>query len=160
MLGWRMPLNAAVGSLCGSDGYFSTWAFTLVARPSDLARIRFYGPLEVGDRFDAVWAGLPAAYKRWSDEWLAPTHWLRGWYKACPGRPLDDETRKRKRVSIYLEHTLALRLTALGFQTMDVSEAVGARLATRLRFLRGLDKLNVNRLKLAHRLPQMLRWRA
>lgn len=160
LLGWHMPLAAALHGVSGARGYVSTWAFTLAARREDLARVRFYGPHEVDSCFDATWAGLPAPYKDWVNRWLAPTHWLRGWYKACPGRPLDDATRRRKRLSIYLEHTLALRLAPLGFEPMDAGRCVGAGQAALLRCLRGLDRINVNRLKLAHRLPHLLPWRA
>jgi hypothetical protein len=155
--GLRMPLNPAIASVSGPRGYLSTWAFTLTAARPVLQRVRFYGAADVRSSFGPTWTELPAPYREWVDRWLAPEHWLRGWYQACPGRPLDEATRQRKRLSIYLEHTLLPRLGELGFEPADVGQAQGGFAQWNLRLLRLIDRLHVNRLKLAHRLPQLLR---
>jgi hypothetical protein len=153
LVGLRMPLNDGIAAVTGPHGYVSTWAFALCAPRATLEAVRFYGPDEVLARFDAT--TLPPAYRDALQRWLEPTGLFSGWYKALPGVALDDRTRQRKQLTIYLEHTLATRLAALGFETLDLGEVLPPALALWRHWLRRLDRLHVNRLKLQRRIPAL-----
>ena len=155
--GLVMPVSPAMALVTGMPGYVSTWAFALQAPAGVLGEVRFYGAHEVMGRFEIEDGALPGPYLAWMREWLEPRHWLRGWYKACPGRQLDAATRRRKELAIYLEHRLPRRLAALGFEMVDLGELLSGPRAAWLALLRRADRLNVNRLKLRHRLPHALR---
>ncbi len=158
LAGLRMPLNDAIRTLTGEQGYVSTWAFALSGTAAALGAVRFYEGDEVVARFaSTLQPDLPPAYRAWQRSWLAPVDFFRGWYKACPGTELDDATRRRKELAIYLEHRLPRRVAALGFEMVDLGILLSPSQALTLRALRRLDRLHVNRLKLAHRLPQLLR---
>ncbi|MCC7461853.1 MAG: hypothetical protein IT480_05240 [Gammaproteobacteria bacterium] len=154
MVGLVMPVSPAIALVSGARGYVSTWAFALQAPLGTLQKVRFYDDQEVMRRFDLDGAGLPPHYLGWMRSWLAPRDWLRGWYKACPGIALDETTRRRKELSIYLEHRLPGRLAALGFEMVDLGDVLRGSRAFQLSLLRRADRLHVNRLKLRHRLPQ------
>jgi hypothetical protein len=151
LVGLQMPLNDGIAAVTGLRGYVSTWAFALCAPRATLAAVRFYGADDVLARFDVT--KLPAAYREFLQRWLAPTGFFSGWYKAQPGALLDASTRRRKELAIYLEHMLPSRLAALGFETIDVGDVLPPALKIWRRWLRQLDRLHVNRLKLQHRLP-------
>lgn len=155
--GLVMPVSPAMALVTGMRGYVSTWAFALQAPAEVLGRLRLYDPHEVVQRFALDGAALPSAYVAWMRDWLAPSHWLRGWYKACPGQRMDAVTQRRKELAIYLEHRLPRRLAALGFEMVDLGDLLSGPRAAWLALLRRGDRLHVNRLKLRHRLPHALR---
>lgn len=157
MVGLVMRVPPSIALVSGEGGYVSTWSFALQAPAGLLERTRFYDDHEVTGRFDLDGAGVPPEYRDWMHNWLAPRHWLRGWYKASPGLPLDETTRRRKELAIYLEHRLPGRLAALGFEMVDLGELLSGPRAVQLSLLRGADRLHVNGLKLRHRLPHA--WR-
>jgi len=104
--------------------YISTWAFAVCAPRAELRQLRFFDDGSTQENFAAaVWPSLPASYRASVDLWLEPVHYLKGWYQAIPGRPLDEATRQRKRYSIYLEHTLALRAERAGLALVDIGAA-------------------------------------
>lgn len=163
LVGLNMPIHPAMCAVTGPYGYISTWAFALHARPSQLRSVRFYAETEVMSRFQRlIQPTLPETYRLWLASWLEPKHLLRGWYKAMPGVPLDQTTRLRKELTIYLEHGLVARLAALGFNALDVAELLSGPGATELAVLRRLDRAHVNWLKLRLRAPALLgnRWRS
>ncbi len=133
--------------------YVSTWAFAVCASRAAIQNLRFF-EAEITEAAFAgtVWPGLPAGYRASIDSWLEPLHYLKGWYQAIPGRPLDAATRWRKRHSIYLEHTLALRAERAGIALLDIGATVSSP-ANRVRWatLRLADRLFVNGKKLQHR---------
>jgi hypothetical protein len=156
--GLRMPINDGIRALTGEQGYVSTWAFALSGTAGALRGVRFYEDNEVSARFaSTLLPDLPPAYLAWQHSWLAPKGLFSGWHKACPGISLDKATRHRKQLAIYLEHRLPQRLAALGFEMVDLGSLLSPVQALCLRALRLLDRLHVNRLKLAHRLPLLLR---
>lgn len=158
LVGLKMPLHTAIRAVSGPNSYVSTWAFALLARPSQLRAVRFYAATEVLSRFAAtVQPALPEDYRRWVATWLEPRHFMSGWYKAVPGLPLEPTTRLRKELTIYLEHSLIPRLEASGFEALDIGDLLPSRRAVALAILRRLDKLNVNLLKLRLRVPALLR---
>jgi hypothetical protein len=145
---------AAVKSVAGVSGYVPTYAFGLCGRVEDLRRVSFFGTPDLAPEFlRHTWPALPAAYVQHVQGWLEPSHLLKGWYKAVPGRPLDAATRQRKQQTIYLEHSLPARLARLGFELVDLVSL--AAWPGRLQFeaLKLLDRAHVNRLKLRKRLP-------
>jgi hypothetical protein len=144
----------AVKSVAGPLGYVPTYAFALVGRIDDLRRVSFYADAELASTFQRhTWPHLPSAYVAHVQAWLEPQHLLKGWYKALPGRPLAPATRERKRLTVYLEHSLPARLAPLGFGLLDVAAMPGWPGRMSFRALKLLDRAHVNRLKLAARLP-------
>jgi len=158
--GLAMPADPALRQVTQSDLYLSTWAFALRARPSILRGIRLFDEHETLASFAAeVLPSLTPQYLTWMRQWLEPVHSLKGWYKAIPGVPLDDVTRERKRVAIYLEHRLIARMAQQGFVAIDVGSLLRPQQAAVLRHLRLADRARVNWLKLRLRLPAMVRAR-
>ncbi len=141
--------------------YVSTWAFAVCAPRAALQNLRFFEAEITREAFaSAVWPGLPAGYRASIDSWLEPLHYLKGWYQAIPGRVLDAATRWRKRHSIYLEHTLALRTERAGIALLDIgatesSPAARAGWAT----WKLADRLYVNGKKLQYRVRARLEQR-
>ena len=157
LVGLTMKAQGAILAASGGLGYASTYAFALVGTLEQLRRVRFYGPAEVASRFAGeVLPGLPAAYVATVRAWLEPTNLLSGWHNAIPGRDLSPETRLRKQLAIHLEHTMPARLRELGFAFIDLGSVLGPGQRLRLRLLRQLDRLYINRLKLHVRLPHLL----
>jgi hypothetical protein len=157
-VGLRMPINDGIRTLTGEQGYVSTWAFALIGTAAALGAVRFYEGNEVYTRFaSTVLPELPPAYLAWQRGWLAPKGFFSGWHKAYPGIALSTATRQRKELAIYLEHRLPRRLASLGFEMVDLGTLLSPAQALCLRALRLLDRLHVNRLKLAYGLPLLLR---
>ncbi|QGZ60702.1 hypothetical protein [Paraburkholderia acidisoli] len=157
-IGLRMPISSGIEQVSGKDGYLSTWLFALRASLRTLSKVRFYEEPENFENFSkSVLPGLPARYLADVDSWLRPTHWLKGWYQAIPGRELDRDTRNRKLMSIYLEHRLPARLRQLDFIVADISVSASEAQKARLSKLRVADRLNTNFIKLRLRAPHFLK---
>ena len=58
---------------------------------------------------DTLNTKLSSTHIQYVDLWLNPRSILKGWYKSLPKYPLDTKTLRRKKFTIYLEHSLALR---------------------------------------------------
>lgn len=157
-IGLRMPISSGIEQISGKDGYLSTWFFALRASMRTLGKVRFYEEPETFENFSkSVLPRLPALYMADVDSWLKPTHWLKGWYQAIPGRELDRDTRNRKLMSIYLEHRLPARLRELDFVVADISGFASAGQKNLLSRLRVADRLNTNVIKLRLRAPYFLK---
>jgi hypothetical protein len=146
------PLKTAVAVL----GYYvPTFAFSLAGPLRQVAPVSLYDRTAVGAEPLALKLGSAGAdYGRMVDRWLSPTSLLRGWYQALPGRPIDDATRYRKSLAIYLEHALPSFVAAQGV-VVDGQPAGRERLL--VDGLMWMDKAFVNLLKLRHRLPAVCR---
>jgi len=133
--------------------YLSTWAFAVCAPRGALQRLRFFDDHATQEHFAAiVWPGLPASYRESIDAWLDPVHYLKGWHQAIPGRRLDEATRQRKRLSIYLENTLALRAERAGIAMLDIEDTAASALARGVwTCLKLADRIYCNLRKLRHR---------
>lgn len=148
------PRNAAVVSL---GFYIPTFAFSLSGGAADLDRVSLYDRGAVG--VDGLAARLRAAgetYARAIDEWLSPVRMLRGWYQAVPNRPLDAATIYRKKLAIYLEHSMPAWLRSQG---VELARPQGSR-TTVADLLMSMDRLYVNALKVRFRVAQRLLARA
>ena len=155
-MGLRMPLDDPTRLVTGEQAYISTWAFALSGPRSAFEGLRFYEADEVLTPFDAsFFSKLPLAYLEALRTWLEPTNLLRGWYKAIPGRPLSDSEKMRKMLSIYIEHTLPKRLLRHGFRTKDVTVQLRGWRSKPLQWLRLLDRVYVNYLKVRYRLSAL-----
>lgn len=139
--------------------YVSTWAFAVCAPREALCNLRFFDEGVTQERFAAaVWPALPASYRGSVDAWLEPVHYLKGWYQAIPGRPLDHVTRQRKRFTVYLEHTLAWRTKRVGIAMVDIGDlASGAGGRAAWAVYRLADRIYGNVKKLQRRLRTSLR---
>jgi len=138
--------------------YVSTWAFAVCATRAELQQLRFFDDGITQDNFGAtVWPSLPAAYRTSIDAWLEPVHYLKGWYQAVPGRPLDHATRQRKRYTIYLEHTLAVRAELAGLALVDIDAAASTGAKGTWAALKLSDRIYGNLKKLLHRVRASLR---
>ncbi len=157
LVGLTMGASGAILAATGGLGYVSTYAFALFGRVEQLRQVRFYQPDEVAHRFAReVLPRLPADYVASVRGWLEPLHPLMGWHNAIPGRPLEPATRLRKQLAIHLEHTMPQRLHRLGFSFVDLGSLLTPTQRLRLRLMRLVDRLYINRLKLRVRLPQLL----
>ena len=158
MVGMKMVANSAVQDLTGLDAYISTWAFKLSGPLSCVEQVQFFDPMLSSENFhEELYSCLPKNYLIHIEDWLAPKKFLRGWYKAVPGKALPVDTRRRKEMTIYLEHTLSARLMRLGFQQLDASQMGDSLSPTRMRVLKVIDKMFVNVLKLRTRLVYIFR---
>ena len=135
--------------------YLPTFALHLAGKAEDVARLRFYDPSALGTRaLAARYASAGHDYDRMVTEWLSPTSPFRGWYKATPGQPLDEVTAYRKRVAIYLEHSLPGWMERQG---VNVSmEPLIPRLAQIGGYMLA-DRVFVNLLKIRFRVGRYLR---
>ncbi len=157
LVGLAMGASGAILAATGGLGYASTYAFALLGQVEQLRQVRFYEPNEVVHRFaQELLPNLPADYVASVRGWLEPQHPLMGWHNAIPGCPLDPATRLRKQLAIHLEHTMPQRLRRLGFAFVDLGALLPPTQRLRLRLLRLVDRLYINRLKLRVRLPQLL----
>ncbi len=136
-------------SIAPPSGYVSTWLFMLEGTHEQLSTIKFYDPLLVMSNFITdKYHDLPLLYKQSVDDWLQPSHFLRGWYQAVPGRDLPTSVLERKRFSIYLEHSLPNRVMTAGFDVFDLSQRVDFFNRILLKFFRFIDRCYVNLIKL------------
>ncbi|TMO22077.1 hypothetical protein [Pseudoalteromonas sp. S4741] len=55
---------------------------------------------------EKLYVGEERLFDEHINNWLYPTGLLKGWYKASPNKPLPLQTYKRKRLAIFLEHSL------------------------------------------------------
>jgi len=157
LVGLTMKAQGAILAASGGLGYASTYAFALVGTLAQLRKVRFYEPREVAARFvHEVLPHLPRAYVESVGQWLEPANLLSGWHNAIPGHALSAETRLRKQLAIHLEHTMPARLQDLGFAFIDLGTLLPTAQRWRLRLLRQVDRLYINRLKLGVRLPHLL----
>lgn len=147
-------VSASLDPGTGDPGhYVSTWAFAVIATRESLQRLRFFDDGATRAAFAAtVWSTLPEDYRNSIDTWLEPVHYLKGWYQALPGRPLDADTRERKRFSIYLEHTLAQRAARAGIGLVDIGDT-GTNVLARFAWNAGrlADRIYCNLDKLQRR---------
>lgn len=149
--GTKHALASGLAGFGDSGEYISTWFFGLIAPPAMLHRLNFVGVDQRGFR-ETVWPALPSAYREAIDEWLKPTSFFRGWYKAIPGKPLAQATLWRKRFAIYLEHDFARKAEEAGLVLRDPADDLPAFSRAKVRCLRFCDRLFVNILKLRIRL--------
>ena len=105
----NIPSNCADNCVI-PERYLSTWLFMMTGRGIDFANFKFYNneTLEFFQK-DLLNTKLSSDYIQYVYLWLNPKSIFKGWYKSLPKYPLDMETLRRKKFTIYLEHTLALR---------------------------------------------------
>jgi hypothetical protein len=152
-VGLRWEAHGAIRDIAKRGYYIATFLFGLTATVGELRRCRFYDPTIVGQKpFAHFRTSLSKGYNELIDEWLSPTRFFGGWYKASPFRQTDSSVLYRKQLAIYFEHTLPVRLAAAGFSL--VSTNVNGPFFIRLQFVALLivDRIYVNLLKLWHRL--------
>jgi hypothetical protein len=140
-------------SIVQSSSCIPSWLFMLEGSYLELSHLYFYDRnLNLNNFSQTYYSSLPSPYRLAIDDWLEPSHFLRGWYQAAPGRKLPQKTIDRKRYTIYLEHTLPGRLQASGFQIVCLSQRLGPAKKTMLSMLRLMDRFYVNLIKLRFRL--------
>ncbi len=140
------------------SGYISTWLFMLEGTYDQLSEVRFYDAEVIMENFiDKKFSKLPISYRQSVDEWLQHTNFFRGWYQSVPGHKLQASTLDRKRFTIYLEHSLPVRLRQSGFVMYDISRGGGALNNALLILLRFTDRCYVNFIKLRFRLCALIR---
>ena len=153
LTGLFMPANPDIKLIVKAPRYLSTWLFMVEGTINELQNLRFYGSnVNIESFTKDIYLNLPDIYRQSVDSWLQPTHWLKGWYQAVPGRPLPSSTLNRKRFAIYLEHTLPVRAMQSGFDVSCLSQRLGLISRVLLTLLRLLDRAYVNLLKLYYRL--------
>ncbi len=136
--------------------YVTTWLFMLEGSHEQLSRVYFYDPgLTLKNFIEKKYTELPFLYRQSVDEWLQPTHLLRGWYQAVPGRKLPPSTLNRKRFAIYLEHSLPSRMVQVGFEMCDLSQRIHPFKQKLLFVFRLIDRCYVNWIKLRFRLRML-----
>lgn len=158
-VGLRMPVSPEINSIAAGSHYISTWAFSLVGPLSEIKKISFYEPCQTSESFESECMPLlPNDYICFLKGWLQPRNILRGWYKSTPGFPLNHAVFCRKSLTIYLEHTLPMKLAGFGFKVCDISNEVSILSAVFFIFLRAIDRIYVNYLKLKRRIPLMIKF--
>lgn len=153
LTGLVMNLSPEITTVVKASGYVSSWLFMLEGTIEQLQKVRFYNSEIRSNNFiQDYYQKFPDIYRRPIDAWLQPSHLLRGWYQALPGRPLPQSTLDRKRFAIYLEHSLPSQVGRSGFEMSCLSQRLSLFSRTLLRILRLMDRCYVNLLKLRRRL--------
>lgn len=133
--------------------YITTWAFSIQADIKILKCIKFYDNHETFSDFDSkILPGLADTYVNEVTSWLQPRGFLNGWYKAIPGIPLHELTLRRKRLAIYLEHMLIVRLASTGVHTIDIFNLISSCQYLTLKILKFIDRIYLNFSKINFRL--------
>jgi hypothetical protein len=146
--------NEAISApISNSSDYVTSWLFMLEGTSEELSSIKFFDPQMTMENFiEFQYINLPILYRKSIDDWLMPTHFLRGWYQAVPGRELPKRELDRKRFAIYLEHSLPSRVMKSGFKMCDLSERLGPLDRKFLSLLLFMDRCYVNLIKLRFRM--------
>ena len=155
--GFQMPTSKATQLIAGDIDYLTTWGFVLIGPLDIMNRVRFYEREEVLQSFgSAILPNLPVEYRREVHDWIQPRNIFHGWYKSIPWVTLPEATSLRKKLTIYLEHTMPLRLSKLGFVAFDVGHFVSPVRRILLNVLRFIDRLYTNIRKWRYRLSSLL----
>jgi len=150
--GLGMPLSNELQTLTGLQSYFSSWLFMIEGSLEQLERVRFYPQGLQLDLFAAkIEPRLPSPYRHAIEDWLHPKSLTGGWYKASFRNKLPPNVIQRKRFTIYLELMLPQYLQSQGLACICISERINKTSQLFLKWLRLLDRVHVNLLKLSLR---------
>ena len=152
--GLAYSVNSDIKCIVQVDSYISSWLFMLEGTHLELSKLILYDKgLELSNFSLNYYSSLPLPYRQSVDEWLQPSRFMRGWYQAAPGHKLPQSSIDRKRFTIYLEHTLPLRVQESGFQVVCLSQRLAIPAQKKLlSLLRFMDRCYVNLIKLRYRL--------
>jgi len=109
--------------------YLSSWIFYI---PNRDCVIRFRRCLEMAIK-DAKLANFSSEYVAYVEDWLRPKNRMYGWHINSH----EKEVMERKRLSIYIEHALNVRLINEGFELVSL----GYNQKRLYRTLRLMDRL-------------------
>lgn len=151
--GITSPLPESFRTHYGSHSYISTWLFAIKADISALKDFKFYNESEKFSNFETHTSSkLPKSYFQAILKWIEPNHWLKGWYKATPGIPLPPTEKRRKIMSIYLEHQLPIKLNKFNIKTVDIRLHLSAWLKLLTLILINIDRIYINAIKIKYRI--------
>lgn len=151
VVGLRWEARSPISDVAHLGWYFATNLFCMIGPVSKLDSFSFYDRRQVAKFRDAEFSSLPDAYSRTVIDWLSSTSLLGGWYKANPFAAISPSELVRKRITIYLEHSLPGRFTTAGFASISANRDNGSTFRWLFKFLIVIDRCYVNMLKLGYR---------
>lgn len=131
--------------------YFATNIFAVTASVSVLQSIAFFDRSEVARFHELGFGDLPPEYNGAIEKWLVPKSLFDGWYKADPFSRLPSSEIVRKRIAIYLEHSLPERLVGSGFEFKFPNRSDVASVRRLFQLVIFMDRIFVNLLKINKR---------
>jgi hypothetical protein len=132
--------------------YFATNIFAVTASVRVLQSVAFFDRSEVARFHEGGFCKLPPEYNGAVERWLAPRSLFGGWYKADPFSRLPSSEMVRKRIAIYLEHSLPERLVGSGFKFEFPNREGVASVRRLFQLVIFMDRIFVNILKISNRL--------
>lgn len=152
LIGLETPCNKTIQEVSKTQNFLSTWIFAIQCPIDKLNNISFYdSPNSFADFILIYRSKLPFKYKKLIEDWLMPTSLIKGWYKSIPGISPSQNELNRKYFTIYLEHLMPLRFRLAGFDVESVSQNLNFINKIRLIYLRLVDRVYVNLLKITFR---------
>lgn len=140
VIGLASSLNDGVEdvSIFGLE-YISTWMFLLTGEVQALRSFSFFdGGLLSRHKAGLLFDDLPRWYVQRVLLWLNPKDLFRGWYKSLPRKTLQKREFERKKLTIFLEHTLPTRNPNVLFVDLSKSLIISDRYT--LKMFRILDR--------------------
>jgi hypothetical protein len=151
VVGLRWEARAPISDVADLGWYFATNLFCMIGPVSKLDSFCFYDRRQVARFQDAVFDMVSDAYGRAVIDWLTSRSILGGWYKSNPFAALPPSELVRKRITIYLEHSLPRRLNIAGFDFVAANGDSGRKFRLLFKLLIIIDRFYVNLLKLGFR---------
>jgi hypothetical protein len=150
-IGLRWAVGSPIEDVATLGWYFATHLFCIRGSIADLRAVRFYEKKQILRLIDTDFHHLPREYNQAILRWLSPQNMFDGWYKASPFLKLPRAELTRKRVTIYLEHSLPLMFTNEGFKCVAANVDSAPRYRWLFRLLISIDRMYINMRKLNYR---------